>query len=154
MDAGLPPHQYHIHPLPQHYQHYLTSPRMHHFPRNNASTQVVSPPLPLYNQSLPAILFWVWRLISIPSDCRVTCVPLSFLISAAELMLPLLSVIFQVVHEIRNYPYPQLHLLALQSLNPSRHASAVRESYEVRAASSSLSSADTPVNTHLSLFPL
>ncbi|XP_031685587.1 E3 ubiquitin-protein ligase RNF165 isoform X4 [Oncorhynchus mykiss] len=48
---------------------------MHHFPRNNASTQVV-------------------------------------------------------VHEIRNYPYPQLHLLALQGLNPSRHASAVRESYE------------------------
>lgn len=43
MDAGLPPHQFHIHPLPQHYQHYLTSPRMHHFPRNNASTQVVSP---------------------------------------------------------------------------------------------------------------
>lgn len=41
VDAGLPPHQYHIHPLPQHYQHYLTSPRMHHFPRNNASTQVV-----------------------------------------------------------------------------------------------------------------
>lgn len=38
---------------------------------------------------------------------------------------------FQVVHEIRNYPYPQLHLLALQSLNPSRHATAVRESYEV-----------------------
>ncbi|TWW60618.1 E3 ubiquitin-protein ligase RNF165 [Takifugu flavidus] len=75
VDAGLPPHQFHIHPLPQHYQHYLTSPRMHHFPRNNASTQVV-------------------------------------------------------VHEIRNYPYPQLHLLALQSLNPSRHASAVRESYE------------------------
>ncbi|XP_030213629.1 E3 ubiquitin-protein ligase RNF165 isoform X3 [Gadus morhua] len=75
VDAGMPPHQYHLHPLPQHYQHYLTSPRMHHFPRNNASTQVV-------------------------------------------------------VHEIRNYPYPQLHLLALQSLNPSRHASAVRESYE------------------------
>lgn len=47
VDAGLPPHQYHIHPLPQHYQHYLTSPRMHHFPRNNASTQVVSfPPHP------------------------------------------------------------------------------------------------------------
>ncbi|MEQ2205490.1 hypothetical protein XENOCAPTIV_000502 [Xenoophorus captivus] len=41
VDAGLPPHQYHIHPLPQHYQHYLTSPRMHHFPRNNASTQVL-----------------------------------------------------------------------------------------------------------------
>lgn len=51
VDAGLPPHQYHIHPLPQHYQHYLTSPRMHHFPRNNASTQVVSSPLPPYDQS-------------------------------------------------------------------------------------------------------
>lgn len=38
----------------------------------------------------------------------------------------------QVVHEIRNYPYPQLHFLALQGLNPSRHTSAVRESYEVR----------------------
>uniref|UniRef100_A0AAZ3RZE3 RING-type E3 ubiquitin transferase n=1 Tax=Oncorhynchus tshawytscha TaxID=74940 RepID=A0AAZ3RZE3_ONCTS len=75
VDAGLPPHQYHIRPLPQHFQHYLTSPRMHHFPRNSTSTQVV-------------------------------------------------------VHEIRNYPYPQLHLLALQGLNPSRHASAVRESYE------------------------
>nr|XP_046207208.1 E3 ubiquitin-protein ligase RNF165-like isoform X1 [Oncorhynchus gorbuscha] len=75
VDAGLPPPQYHVRPLPQHYHHYLTSPRMHHFPRNNASTQVV-------------------------------------------------------VHEIRNYPYPQLHLLALQGLNPSRHASAVRESYE------------------------
>ncbi|KAL0979114.1 hypothetical protein UPYG_G00180890 [Umbra pygmaea] len=75
VDAGMPPHQYHIRPLPQHYQHYLTSPRMHHFPRSNATTQVV-------------------------------------------------------VHEIRNYPYPQLHLLALQGLNPSRHASAVRESYE------------------------
>lgn len=37
----------------------------------------------------------------------------------------------QVVHEIRNYPYPQLHFLALQGLNPSRHTSAVRESYEV-----------------------
>ncbi|KAM5220887.1 E3 ubiquitin-protein ligase ARK2C isoform 3-T3 [Hipposideros larvatus] len=36
----------------------------------------------------------------------------------------------QVVHEIRNYPYPQLHFLALQGLNPSRHTSAVRESYE------------------------
>uniref|UniRef100_A0A4W5KK73 RING-type E3 ubiquitin transferase n=1 Tax=Hucho hucho TaxID=62062 RepID=A0A4W5KK73_9TELE len=75
VDAGLPPHQYHVRPLPQHFQHYLTSPRMHHFPRNSTSTQVV-------------------------------------------------------VHEIRNYPYPQLHLLALQGLNPSRHASAVRESYE------------------------
>ncbi|XP_040399185.1 E3 ubiquitin-protein ligase RNF165-like isoform X2 [Cygnus olor] len=37
-----------------------------------------------------------------------------------------------VVHEIRNYPYPQLQLLALQGLNPSRHTSAVRESYERR----------------------
>lgn len=36
-----------------------------------------------------------------------------------------------MVHEIRNYPYPQLHLLALQGLNTSRHATAVRESYEV-----------------------
>ncbi|KAM6364478.1 E3 ubiquitin-protein ligase ARK2C isoform 2-T2 [Pluvialis apricaria] len=35
-----------------------------------------------------------------------------------------------VVHEIRNYPYPQIQLLALQGLNPSRHTSAVRESYE------------------------
>uniref|UniRef100_A0A672LW39 RING-type E3 ubiquitin transferase n=1 Tax=Sinocyclocheilus grahami TaxID=75366 RepID=A0A672LW39_SINGR len=67
--------QYHVSPLTQHYQHYLTSPRLHHFPRNTTSAQVV-------------------------------------------------------VHEIRNYPYPQLHLLALQSLSPSRHASAVRESYE------------------------
>nr|XP_023678719.1 E3 ubiquitin-protein ligase RNF165 isoform X1 [Paramormyrops kingsleyae] len=75
VDAGLPHHQYQVQQLPQHYQHYLASPRMHHFPRNNSSAQVV-------------------------------------------------------VHEIRNYPYPQLHLLALQGLNPSRHGSAVRESYE------------------------
>ncbi|KAM9735195.1 LOW QUALITY PROTEIN: E3 ubiquitin-protein ligase ARK2C-like [Menidia menidia] len=74
VDAGLPP-QFQLQQLPQHYQHYLASPRMHHFPRNTSSAQVV-------------------------------------------------------VHEIRNYPYPQLHLLALQSLNPSRHATAVRESYE------------------------
>uniref|UniRef100_A0A671KFC1 RING-type E3 ubiquitin transferase n=1 Tax=Sinocyclocheilus anshuiensis TaxID=1608454 RepID=A0A671KFC1_9TELE len=73
VDPSLP--QYHVSPLTQHYQHYLTSPRLHHFPRNTTSAQVV-------------------------------------------------------VHEIRNYPYPQLHLLALQSLSPSRHASAVRESYE------------------------
>ena len=46
----------------------------------------------------------------------------------------------QVVHEIRNYPYPQLHFLALQGLNPSRHTSAVRESYEVRLAPLSSSS--------------
>ncbi|XP_035170171.1 E3 ubiquitin-protein ligase RNF165-like isoform X2 [Oxyura jamaicensis] len=37
-----------------------------------------------------------------------------------------------VVHEIRNCPYPQLQLLALQGMNPSRHTSAVRESYERR----------------------
>ncbi|XP_068419570.1 E3 ubiquitin-protein ligase ARK2C isoform X2 [Eschrichtius robustus] len=61
--------------MPQHYQHYLATPRMHHFPRNSSSTQMV-------------------------------------------------------VHEIRNYPYPQLHFLALQGLNASRHTSAVRESYE------------------------
>ncbi|KAL4660899.1 RING finger protein 165-like [Arapaima gigas] len=75
VDAGLPHPQYHLRQLPQHYQHYLASPRMHHFPRNTSSTQVV-------------------------------------------------------VHEIRNYPYPQLHLLALQGLNTSRHGPAVRESYE------------------------
>ena len=68
----------------------------------------------------------------------MTCYPVGFLFSPSWLLLQswhklLLSVISQVVHEIRNYPYPQLHLLALQSLNPSRHASAVRESYEVCA---------------------
>lgn len=51
VDAGLPPHQFHIHPLPQHYQHYLTSPRMHHFPRTNTSTQVVRPFLLLLKHS-------------------------------------------------------------------------------------------------------
>lgn len=52
--------------------------------------------------------------------------------NVSRLLLYYLSVCsLQVVHEIRNYPYPQLHLLALQGLNPSRHASAVRESYEV-----------------------
>ncbi|XP_060791653.1 E3 ubiquitin-protein ligase ARK2C isoform X2 [Neoarius graeffei] len=74
VDAGLS-HQYSLQQIPQPYQHYLASPRMHHFPRTTSTTQVV-------------------------------------------------------VHEVRNYPYPQLHLLALQSLSPSRHASAVRESYE------------------------
>ncbi|XP_064828331.1 E3 ubiquitin-protein ligase ARK2C-like isoform X3 [Oncorhynchus masou masou] len=93
VDAGLPPHQYHIRPLPQHFQHYLTSPRMHHFPRNSPSTQVV-------------------------------------------------------VHEIRNYPYPQLHLLALQGLNPSRHASAVRESYEVQSSQSHGQVPSTPSHYH------
>ncbi|XP_059894338.1 E3 ubiquitin-protein ligase ARK2C-like [Gadus macrocephalus] len=76
VDAGLSAHhQYQLQQLPQHYQHYLATPRMHHFTRNSTSAQVV-------------------------------------------------------VHEIRSYPYPQLHLLALQGLNPSRHATAVRESYE------------------------
>ncbi|XP_069074971.1 E3 ubiquitin-protein ligase ARK2C isoform X3 [Pleurodeles waltl] len=75
VDAGLTHAQFQVRPVPQHYQHYLATPRMHHFPRNTSSAQVV-------------------------------------------------------VHEIRNYPYPQLHLLALQGLNPSRHTSAVRESYE------------------------
>ncbi|XP_005161046.1 E3 ubiquitin-protein ligase ARK2C isoform X2 [Danio rerio] len=74
VDAGVL-HQYPLQQIPQPYQHYLASPRMHHLPRNTSTTQVV-------------------------------------------------------VHEIRNYPYPQLHLLALQSLSPSRHSSAVRESYE------------------------
>ncbi|XP_069483020.1 E3 ubiquitin-protein ligase ARK2C isoform X6 [Ambystoma mexicanum] len=76
VDAGLTHAQFQVRPVPQHYQHYLTTPRMHHFPRNTSSAAQV------------------------------------------------------VVHEIRNYPYPQLHLLALQGLNPSRHTSAVRESYE------------------------
>ncbi|XP_069483016.1 E3 ubiquitin-protein ligase ARK2C isoform X2 [Ambystoma mexicanum] len=77
VDAGLTHAQFQVRPVPQHYQHYLTTPRMHHFPRNTSSAAQV------------------------------------------------------VVHEIRNYPYPQLHLLALQGLNPSRHTSAVRESYEL-----------------------
>lgn len=46
----------------------------------------------------------------------------------------LLYIASQVVHEIRNYPYPQLQLLALQGLNPNRHTSAVRESYEVSSS--------------------
>ncbi|XP_043745560.1 E3 ubiquitin-protein ligase RNF165 isoform X2 [Cervus elaphus] len=75
VDAGLSSAQFQVRPVPQHYQHYLATLRMHHFPRNSSSTQMV-------------------------------------------------------VHEIRNYPYPQLHFLALQGLNPSRHTSAVRESYE------------------------
>jgi len=148
----MPPPQYHIHPLPQHYQHYLTSPRMHHFPRNNASTQVVS----LF--CLSTISLWVSvnfrQLSSNPATGDDLCsppppFPRCVLRSSCKLLLP---VFFQVVHEIRNYPYPQLHLLALQSLNPSRHASAVRESYEVRTAP--FPSADTPVDTRLSSFSL
>uniref|UniRef100_A0A8C3K4Z1 RING-type E3 ubiquitin transferase n=1 Tax=Calidris pygmaea TaxID=425635 RepID=A0A8C3K4Z1_9CHAR len=77
VDVGLTRAQFQVGPVPQPYQHYLATPRMHHFPRSTSSTQMV-------------------------------------------------------VHEIRNYPYPQLQLLALQGLNPSRHMSAVRESYEVR----------------------
>ncbi|XP_063814607.1 E3 ubiquitin-protein ligase ARK2C isoform X1 [Pseudophryne corroboree] len=75
VDAGLTHTQFQVRPVPQHYQHYLTSHRLHHFPRTTSLTQMV-------------------------------------------------------VHEIRNYPYPQLHLLALQGLSPTRHTSAVRESYE------------------------
>ncbi|CAI5787859.1 E3 ubiquitin-protein ligase RNF165 isoform X2 [Lacerta agilis] len=75
VDAGLTHNQFQVRPVPQHYQHYLATQRMQHFPRNTSSTQMV-------------------------------------------------------VHEIRNYPYPQLQLLALQGLNPNRHTSAVRESYE------------------------
>ncbi|KAM8961059.1 E3 ubiquitin-protein ligase ARK2C isoform 2-T2 [Pelodytes ibericus] len=75
VDAGLTHAQFQVRPVHQHYQHYLASPRLHHFPRNASSTHMV-------------------------------------------------------VHEIRNYPYPQLHLLALQGLSPARHTSAVRESYE------------------------
>ncbi|XP_026855572.1 E3 ubiquitin-protein ligase RNF165 isoform X1 [Electrophorus electricus] len=75
VDPGLSHPQYHVPQLPQHYPHYLSSPRISHFHRNASPAQVV-------------------------------------------------------VHEIRNYPYPQLHLLTLQGLNPSRHATAVRESYE------------------------
>lgn len=64
VDAGLPPHQFHIHPLPQHYQHYLTSPRMHHFPRNNASTQVVRPILASAQSFVRGMtLLWIRRLI-------------------------------------------------------------------------------------------
>lgn len=126
VDAGLPPHQFHIHPLPQHYQHYLTSPRMHHFPRNNASTQVVRP--------FSASDQWSARLHWPPGDLGLGSNFIGggrFLVRYHRRAESSSSSVLQVVHEIRNYPYPQLHLLALQSLNPSRHASAVRESYEV-----------------------
>ncbi|XP_053557051.1 E3 ubiquitin-protein ligase RNF165 isoform X2 [Bombina bombina] len=75
VDAGLTHAQFQVRPVPQHYQHYIATPRLHHFPRNTSSAQMV-------------------------------------------------------VHEIRNYPYPQFHLLALQGISPTRHTSAVRESYE------------------------
>ena len=89
VDAGLPPHQYHIHPLPQHYQHYLTSPRMHHFPRNNASTQVVSPLcLCIINHVRLDELLEIHHLlcgIHLPSNRGWPVSPLSRLLSAAEL---------------------------------------------------------------------
>jgi hypothetical protein len=42
VDTGLSPAQFQVRPIPQHYQHYLATPRMHHFPRNSSSTQMVS----------------------------------------------------------------------------------------------------------------
>ncbi|XP_010214981.1 PREDICTED: RING finger protein 165-like [Tinamus guttatus] len=75
VDTGLAHARFQVRPVPQPYQHYLATPRIHHFPRSTSSAQMV-------------------------------------------------------VHEIGNYPYPQLQLLALQGLNPTRHTSAVRESYE------------------------
>uniref|UniRef100_A0A672I952 RING-type E3 ubiquitin transferase n=1 Tax=Salarias fasciatus TaxID=181472 RepID=A0A672I952_SALFA len=49
--------------------------------------------------------------------------------SPPHLPQPMISAHSQTKH-LPNYPYPQLHLLALQSLNPSRTAAAVRESYQ------------------------
>ncbi|MGH0156163.1 UNVERIFIED_CONTAM: hypothetical protein FKN15_047647 [Acipenser sinensis] len=40
VDAGLSHPQYQVRQLTQHYQHYLATPRMHHFPRNTSSAQV------------------------------------------------------------------------------------------------------------------
>ncbi|KAJ8285451.1 hypothetical protein GJAV_G00026920 [Gymnothorax javanicus] len=40
VDTSLSHHHFHLRQLPQHYQHYLASPRMHHFPRNTSSAQV------------------------------------------------------------------------------------------------------------------
>ncbi|KAK9408791.1 RING finger protein [Crotalus adamanteus] len=42
VDAGLGHNQFQVRPVPQHYQHYLASQRMHHFPQNTSSTQMVS----------------------------------------------------------------------------------------------------------------
>lgn len=42
VDTSLSPAQFQVRPIPQHYQHYLATPRMHHFPRNSSSTQMVS----------------------------------------------------------------------------------------------------------------
>ncbi|NXA23925.1 RN165 ligase, partial [Ibidorhyncha struthersii] len=41
VDAGLTHAQFQVRPVPQPYQHYLATPRMHHFPRSTSSTQMV-----------------------------------------------------------------------------------------------------------------
>lgn len=58
VDAGLPHHQYQLQHLPQHYQHYLASPRMHHFPRNTSSAQMVC-----LIQTLPPCCCLFWKFI-------------------------------------------------------------------------------------------
>ncbi|XP_073536573.1 E3 ubiquitin-protein ligase ARK2C isoform X2 [Phyllobates terribilis] len=40
VDAGLTHPQFQVRPVPQHYPHYLTSPRLHHFPRTTSLTQM------------------------------------------------------------------------------------------------------------------
>ncbi|KAJ7427698.1 RING finger protein 165 [Willisornis vidua] len=40
VDAGLTHAQFQVRPVPQPYQHYLATPRMHHFPRSTSSTQM------------------------------------------------------------------------------------------------------------------
>lgn len=49
VDAGLTHAQFQVRTVPQPYQHYLATPRMHHFPRNTSSTQMVSEMLLLGN---------------------------------------------------------------------------------------------------------
>lgn len=49
VDAGLTHAQFQVRPVPQPYQHYLATPRMHHFPRSTSSTQMVSETLLLRN---------------------------------------------------------------------------------------------------------
>lgn len=49
VDAGLTHAQFQVRPVPQPYQHYLATPRMHHFPRSTSSTQMVSETLPVRN---------------------------------------------------------------------------------------------------------
>ncbi|KFU95213.1 RING finger protein 165, partial [Chaetura pelagica] len=41
VDAGLTHAQFQVRPVPQPYQHYLATPRVHHFPRSTSSTQMV-----------------------------------------------------------------------------------------------------------------